>query len=80
MAARFTETLVKNIAPPSKGNRITHDADLKGFGVRVTAKGAKAFVLNYRAGGQERRLTLGSFPAWSTAASAQTCRVDFSAA
>ena len=40
---------------------------MRGFGVRVTAAGAKAFVLNYRAAGQERRLTIGSFPNWSVA-------------
>lgn len=68
MATRLTETLVKNLPAPSHGNRITYDPDLKGFGVRVTAKGAKAFILNYRSGGRERRLTIGSYPEWSAAA------------
>jgi integrase len=68
MAQRLTETLLKNLSPPAKGNQITYDTDLKGFGVRVTANGAKAFVLNYRIGGQERRLTIGGYPEWTAAA------------
>jgi Arm domain-containing DNA-binding protein len=42
--------------------------DVKGFGVRVTAAGAKAFILNYRAGERERRYTIGGWPEWSVAA------------
>jgi hypothetical protein len=37
---------------------------VKGFGVRVTKAGAKAFILNYRASGQEHRITIGSLPDW----------------
>ena len=40
---------------------------MKGFGIRVTAAGAKAFILNYRTRtGRERRYTIGSFPDWKT--------------
>ncbi len=74
MAKRLTETLVKNLAPPAKGNQITYDTELKGFGVRVTAKGAKAFILNYRVGGQEHRLTIGGYPEWSAAAAREKAK------
>ena len=36
--------------------------------MRVTRAGAKSFILNYRAGGRERRYTIGSWPEWSTTA------------
>jgi integrase len=75
MAKRITETLVKNLAPPARGNQITYDTDLKGFGVRITANSAKAFVLNYRVGGQERRLTIGSYPEWSAAAARKEAEI-----
>jgi integrase len=74
MAKRLTETLVKNLAPPATGNQITYDTELKGFGVRVTAKGAKAFILNYRVGRQERRLTIGGYPEWSAAAAREKAK------
>jgi hypothetical protein len=65
LADRLTEALVRDLKGPAAGNRIKYDDEVKGFGVRVTAAGAKAFVLNYRLGGRERRITIGSFPDWS---------------
>jgi integrase len=63
---RLNDRTVKALVPPASGNRIVYDGELKGFGVRVTAAGAKAFVLNYRINGRERRYTIGSYPAaWS---------------
>jgi len=66
---RLTDAVVKSLPLPEKGNKVHYDGDLPGFGVRVTAAGARAFVLNYRTRtGRERRYTIGSFPAWKTAA------------
>ena len=55
---------------PARGNKVTYDDAVKGFGIRVTAAGARAFVLNYRrkADGRERRITIGSYPDWGAAA------------
>jgi hypothetical protein len=47
MAQKLTDKAVKTLAAPPKGNRITYDTDVSGFGVRVTAAGARSFVLNY---------------------------------
>jgi integrase len=69
MAQKLTDTIVKNLAVPDAGNRIAYDEAVKGFGVRVTAAGARAFVLNYRTrSGRERRYTIGAYPDWKTAA------------
>lgn len=69
MAQKLTDAIIKRLPAPEKGNRLTYDADVKGFGVRVTANGARAFVLNYRTRtGRERRYTIGSFPEWGTSA------------
>ena len=53
----LTEKVVRDLKPGPK-TRIEWDRDVKGFGVRITPAGAKAFVLNYRVGGKERRATL----------------------
>ena len=62
---RLTDKMVKELPVPVTGNRITYCADMAGFGCRVTAFGGRAFVLNYRAAGRERRITIGDFPAWT---------------
>ncbi len=59
---------------PASGNKIYYDDNIKGFGVRVTAAGARAFVLNYRIGRRERRLTIGSFPDWSLSSAAKAAK------
>lgn len=68
MADKLTDTSIKAMAAPASGNRIVYDETVKGFGVRITAAGARAFILNYRAAGRERRYTIGSFPDWTTSA------------
>jgi integrase len=77
---RLTEKSAGALPAPEKGNRIYWDAPnskgkdwTPGFGLRVTAGGARAFILNYRIrSGRDRRLTIGSLPAWSlTAARAE---------
>jgi integrase len=61
MSKKLTDSVVKNLPAPETGNRITYDSVCSGFGVRVTAGGARAFVLNYRTRtGRERRLTIGT--------------------
>lgn len=68
MRHRLTDKLVRELDPPAKGNRITYDSETRGFGIRITSRGTKSFVLNYRANGRERRFTIGAYPDWSVAA------------
>jgi integrase len=70
---RLTDKLVRELPAPAKGNRIYYDRPnargnhyVSGFGLRVTAANARAFVLNYRtADGRERRYTIGGYPTWT---------------
>ena len=76
MGQRLTDKVVAGLPAPAHGNRITYDAPDRqgrdwtpGFGVRVTAAGGRSFVFNFRTEvGRERRLTIGSPPAWSVEA------------
>lgn len=66
-------------APADKPYALYYDgADpkaVKGFGLRVTKAGARAFILNYRnAEGRERRLTIGAFPDWKVVAAREEAR------
>jgi integrase len=71
---KLTDRLVKDAAAPARGNRIDYDADVKGFGLRVTKAGAKSFVLNYWINGRDKRLTIGSYPDWSAAAAREEAK------
>jgi hypothetical protein len=46
MATHLTKKFIASREPPQKGYRIWYDDEVKGFGVRTTANGAKTFVLN----------------------------------
>ncbi|MEQ1695744.1 MAG: site-specific integrase [Hyphomicrobiaceae bacterium] len=58
----LTDLAVRNLAAPESGQREVWDARLRGFGVRISHSGTKAFVLVYRFNGRPRRLTLGRYP------------------
>jgi integrase len=74
MAERLTDTLIRRALPPARGQSLFWDADVKGFALRITPGGAKSFLLDYRAEGRQRRITIGSFPDWSVAAARQTAK------
>jgi integrase len=76
MAQKLTDKLVKALVAPPAGNQITYDSIVSGFGVRITAGGAIAFILNYRVKttGQERRYTIGSYPDWNTVAAREEAK------
>ena len=54
--------------PPAKGQRFIFDDHRdapRGFGLRLTAAGGKAFILKYTVDGRERRKTIGDWPTWT---------------
>ncbi len=59
---RLTKRVV-DAAGPGASMAVIWDAEVKGFGLRVTPNGAKSYVLNYRAGrgrnAPTRRITIG---------------------
>jgi integrase len=75
MSEHLTDARVKRLPAPKSANKIYYDDTGFGFGCRVTANGARSFVLNYwTKAGRERRITLGRFPTWTTAAAREEAR------
>lgn len=76
MRLRLTDAIIKTLPAPKSGNVITKDATVRGFGIRITAAGARSFVINYRRklDGRERRYTIGSFPDWGTTAAREEAK------
>ncbi len=58
---KLTKSAVDRIEAPATGQAFHRDSVLKGFGLRVTAKGAKSFVVETRVSGRVRRKTLGRY-------------------
>lgn len=74
---RLSDAIVRRLEPPVRSNRITYEhgkGAVRGFGVRVTARGARSFILNYTVAGRERRYTIGGYPAWSVVAARDEAR------
>lgn len=58
---------IAKAAAPASGQRFIFDDHRdapRGFGLRITSAGGKAFILKYTIDGRERRKTIGDWPAW----------------
>jgi integrase len=70
MAARkLSAKFLLAVKPPSSGRQEYWDVQAPGLGLRVTSAGAKSWVLMYRVRGLRRlrRMTIGTYPAFSLA-------------
>ena len=70
---RPTDSMVRDLIAPAVGNRITYDTEVKGL--RCADDGGRCQGVcpsNYRASGRERRITIGSFPDWTSRRPATT--------
>ncbi len=71
----LTDAFVRRLPPPEKDKRITLDDEVIGFGVRVTAAGARSYILRYTTrAGRERTFTIGDAAAWKTTAARAKAR------
>jgi integrase len=72
---RLTDAIVKRLPPPKAGKRITPDTDVAGFGIRITAAGARSYVLRYTTrAGRERTFTIGDAAVWPCTAARDKAR------
>ena len=57
---KLTKSRVESLPTPSEGQAFHWDDELRGFGVRVTATGARSYIAQGRAAGKTHRVTLGA--------------------
>ncbi len=68
-AVKLTDAVVAALTcPTGRKDVLFFDTTLKGFGLRVTAKGARVFLYQYRLGATVRRQPLGRWPETTAAA------------
>lgn len=60
---KLTEQRIAGLPKPARGVAYTYDTVAPSLAVRVTAAGARSFVIVKKINGRARRLTLGRFPA-----------------
>jgi hypothetical protein len=67
MKLHLTDAIVRRLPAPKQGKTIIVDADVPGFGARVTANSARSYVLRYTTrAGRERTYTIGDATVWRT--------------
>jgi integrase len=59
---KITKSFVDKLTLPTSGQVFYRDSELKGFAVRVTTGGSKAFILEKRINRKLKRITLGRYP------------------
>ena len=59
---KLTDRLLRSLKTEKKREDLWDESFPGAFGVRVTERGTKTFILRYRFGGQQRRFTLGRYP------------------
>jgi len=75
MAQVLNDQIAKRLdCTEGKHHQIFWDEKLKGFGLRVTAKGARSWIVDYRCNGKQRRYTLGSTDTWGCGAARDEAR------
>ena len=70
------EKNVRSFPAPAKSSRVYYDDTVPGFGLRVTYRGTRSWVLNYYApSGYERRLTIGRWAVWTAGAAREQAKL-----
>jgi integrase len=62
---KLAKTRVESAAVPSSGQVFYWDDELRGFGLRVSASGARSYVAQGRVGTRTRRVTIGTHGRWT---------------
>src|SRR5882757_2241573 len=61
----LTDAVVNRLPTPERGKHITIDDEVTGFGVRVTAAGARSYIIRYTTrAGRERTFAIGDASIW----------------
>lgn len=71
---RLTEKILRDAAPREGRDYQIFDADIRGFAACIYRGGGRAFTLDYRHAGRQRRITFARWPEWSVTAARERAR------
>jgi len=65
---RLNEKSVREAEPVRGKDYQIFDTEVRGFAICIYRSGSRAFTIDYRSAGRQRRMTIGRWPEWSTTA------------
>ena len=71
---KLTEKVLREACPVPGRDYQIFDTDLRGFAVCIYRGGGRAFTIDYRHAGRQRRMTFGRWPEWSVAAARERAK------
>ncbi|MCW1932311.1 tyrosine-type recombinase/integrase [Pararhodobacter zhoushanensis] len=71
---KLTEKLLREAEPAPGRDYQIFDTDLRGFAVCIYRGGGRAFTLDYRHAGRQRRMTFGRWPEWSVSSARERAK------
>lgn len=71
---RLTEKLMRDAIPLEDRDYQIFDDQIRGLAARINRSGARAFTLDYRYAGRQRRMTIGRWPEWSVTAARERAK------
>ena len=71
---RLNEKSVRDAEPAKGRDYQIFDTDVRGFAVCIYRSGSRAFTIDYRHAGRQRRMTIGRWPEWSTTAARERAK------
>jgi len=71
---KLSEKLLRDAEPTEGRSYQIFDAEILGLAARVQSSGARAFTLDYRFAGRQRRMTIGRWPEWSVTAARERAK------
>jgi integrase len=71
---RLNDKTVREPLPVKGRDYQIFDSDVRGFAVCIYRSGSRAFTLDYRYAGRQRRMTIGRWPEWTVTAARDRAR------
>lgn len=71
---RLNEKTVRDAEPAEGRDYQLFDSEVRGFAVCIYRSGSRAFTLDYRHAGRQRRMTIGRWPEWTTTAARERAK------
>lgn len=65
---KLNEKIVREATPKPGRDYLISDSEIAGFAIRIYRSGSRAFTMDYRINGRQRRYRIGPWPEWTVVA------------